>query len=68
MTAKSFDLPPLDAETVHQRIDELAGIPACAIGQMRITGRGEKTAVAKDFLDFEQIDAGFNQVGGIAVA
>ncbi len=35
---------------------------------MGISGSGQNTAVAEDFLDFEQIDAGFDQMGGVAVA
>jgi len=37
-------------------------------GQMGISGRGQNAAVAEDFLYFEQIDAGFDQMGGVAVA
>ena len=35
---------------------------------MGISGRGQNAAVTEDFLYFEQIDAGFDQMGGIAVA
>jgi hypothetical protein len=35
---------------------------------MGISGRGQNAAVTEDFLYFEQIDAGFDQMGGIAMA
>jgi hypothetical protein len=67
MTAKSFDPPPVDAKAIHQRIDKLACIPVRTIGQMGIAGRGQDTVVAEDFLDFEQVNARFDQMSGIAV-
>lgn len=37
-------------------------------GQVGIFGGSQDGVMAEDFLDFEQVDAGFDQVGGIAVA
>lgn len=36
-------------------------------GQMGVSRRGEDRVVAEDLLDFEEIDAGFDQVRGVAV-
>jgi len=38
------------------------------VGQVGITGGGQNRVVTKDLLHLDQIDAGFNQVGCIAVA
>jgi predicted kinase len=34
---------------------------------MGITGSGQDTMVTEDFLDFEQVNARFNQMGSVAV-
>ena len=38
------------------------------VGQVGIAGGGEDGVVTEDLLDFDQVDAGFDQVGCIAVA
>lgn len=38
------------------------------VGEMRIASGGEDGVVAEEFLDFDQIDTGLDQVGCIAVA
>ena len=38
------------------------------IGQVGIAGGGENGVMAEKLLHFDQIDTGFDQVGGIAVA
>ncbi len=68
MTGGSFDVPPLDGEAIDQFIDQLPGIVAGMGGQVGVFGGGEDGAVAEDFLDFEQIDAGFDQMGGIGMS
>jgi hypothetical protein len=68
MTGGSFDVPPLDGETVDQFIDQLPGVVTGIGGQMGVFGGGEDGAVTEDFLDFEQIDAGFDQMGGICMS
>ena len=41
----------------------------CRVGsEVGITAGGEDTLVTQDFLDGQQIDPGFNQMGGITVA
>jgi hypothetical protein len=67
MTAGSFDGPPVNGKAVHQGIDQLAGILMRAGSQVGIAGSGQDTVVAEDFLHFQQIDAGFDQMCGIAV-
>lgn len=67
MTAGSFDGPPVNGKAVHQGIDQLAGILVRAGSQVGIAGGGEDTVVAEDFLHFQQIDTGFDQMGGITV-
>ncbi len=37
------------------------------VSQMGIAGGGENRVMAEEFLHFDQIDAGFDQVRGIAV-
>ena len=67
MTARSFDLPPVQGKAIHQSIDHLVGILIRAVSQMGIAGRSEDTVVAEDFLHFQQIDTGFDQMRGVAV-
>lgn len=67
MREESLDFPPVDNKAVHQGIDELAGIAVGIVGQVRITGGSQNAVMTENFLDFKQIDAGFNQMGGIAV-
>jgi hypothetical protein len=38
------------------------------LGEVGVANRGQNRLVAKDFLDLDQIDTGFNQMRGIAVA
>ena len=67
MRAGSLDLPPIHREAIHQFIDRLGGVLLRAAGQVRVFGGGQDGAVTEDFLYFEQIDAGLDQMGGIAV-
>jgi len=68
MRAGSCDMPPSNGEARHQIIDELLCVTAGMGGQVGIFGRGQDRAMAEDFLYFEQIDARFDQMSGIAVA
>lgn len=68
MKAKSFDASPANGKTIHQRIDQHIGLKVCGVGQMGIACGGQDAVVAEDFLDFQQVDTGFDQMGGIAVA
>jgi hypothetical protein len=38
------------------------------IRQMGITGGGQNAVVSEDFLNFQQVDTGFDQVSGITVS
>jgi len=60
-------LPPVQGKAIHQGIDHLVGILIRAVSQMGIAGGGEDTVVAEDFLHFQQIDTGFDQMGGVAM-
>ena len=61
-------MPPRDAEALHQAVDARDGVMLGLIGQMRVSRGGENGVVAEEFLHLDQIDAGLDQVGGIAVA
>ncbi len=61
-------MPPINDNILHHGIDCLLRILVGVGGQMGVSGGGQHTAVAKDFLDFQQINPGFDQVSGIAVA
>jgi len=37
------------------------------VGQMGITGGGQDTVMTEDFLDFEQVNTRFDQMGSVAV-
>jgi hypothetical protein len=58
--ALSFDTPPVHGKTTHQRIDQRVGLLVRGVGQVGIAGGGQDTVVAKDFLDFEQVNACFD--------
>lgn len=45
----------------------MASVLIRAIGQMGITGRGEDAVVTEDFLHFQQVNTGLDQMRGIAV-
>jgi hypothetical protein len=68
MRVGSFHFPPVQGKAIHQGIDQLIGVPVRAGSQMGIAGSGQDTVVAEDFLHFQQIDAGFDQMCGVAVA
>ncbi len=68
MKTASFDLPPVDGKAIHQLIDHLIGVMRGVRGQVRVSGRGQNASVAEDFLHLQQVNAGFNQMSGIAMA
>ena len=37
------------------------------VGEVGVAGGGEDAVVAEELLDFDQIDAGLDEMGGIAV-
>lgn len=68
MIIKSFDVPPVDGETIHQLINQLISVFCGMGGQVCVFGGGQDAAVAQYFFDFKQVKAGLNQVSGVAVA
>ena len=68
MIIASFDPPPLDGKAIHQIIDEVLCVVIGTGCQVSVFGRCQNTAVAEDFLHLQQINTGFDQMGGIAVA
>ena len=67
MRAESFGFPPVNGKAVHQIIDGLLGIVVGIGAQVRVFGGRQDGAVAEDFLYLDQLNAGFDQMGGIAV-
>jgi hypothetical protein len=68
MRATSLDAPPVYGKTIHQGIDQHVGLGMGGVCQVGIAGGSQDAMVAEDFLDFQQVDTGFDQVRGIAVA
>lgn len=46
----------------------MMGVAVGTGGQVSVAGGREDAVVAEDFLHFEQVDTGFDQMRGIAVA
>jgi len=65
--AESFDVPPGDGEAVHQAIDPFDGVVLGLVCQMGVTGRSENRMVTEKLLYLDQIDAGFHEMGGVAM-
>ena len=61
-------MPPADLEAIHQAVDALDGVMLGLIRQMGIASGGQDGVMAEEFLYLDQIDTGFDQVGGVAVA
>ena len=55
-------------KAIHQAVDPFGGVMFGLVGQMGVAGGGENRVMAEVFLYLDQIDAGLDQVGGIAVA
>lgn len=62
-----MDVPPGEGEGVHEGVDAIDGLVLGAIGEVGVAGGGEDRVVAEDLLDLDQIDAGLDEVGGVAV-
>ena len=58
----------MEAEAIHQAVDAFDGVMLGLVGQMGVAGGGEDGVMAEDLLDLDQIDAGLDEVRGIAVA
>ena len=66
--AGSFDVAPLDLDLPDQRIDACAAGELALFGEMGVAEGGEDGLMTEDLLHFQQVNARFNQMGGIAVA
>ena len=55
-------------ESLHHVVDQLAGVFLALLGQVKIEHGGFESSVAHVALDDAQIDAGFQQMGGVGMA
>ena len=55
-------------KAIHQAVDPFSGVVLGLVGQMGIARGGQNGVMAEVFLYLDQIDAGLDQVGRIAVA
>jgi hypothetical protein len=60
MPGGSFDLPPADAEAIHQAVDAVDGMVLGLVGQMRVADGGENGVMAEELLYLDQIYTRFN--------
>lgn len=68
MTARSFDFPPINGKAIHQIKDDLLCVMLCLGCEVGISGGSQDRAMAEDLLNFEQVDACFDQMGCVAMA
>ena len=61
-------MAPTDLDLPHQLVDACAAGELALFGEMGVTEGGEDGLVPEDFLHFQQVDASFDQMRGIAVA
>ena len=55
-------------EATHQGLNARTHLLIGVAGQVGVAGRGENRVMTQNLLHFKQVNAGFNQVGGVAVA
>jgi hypothetical protein len=55
-------------ESLHQVIDQLAGVFLALLGEVQIEHGGFELGMAHVALDDAQVDAGFEEVGGVGMA
>lgn len=55
-------------ESLHDVVDDLAGILLALLSQVEIEHGGFETGVAQVALDDAQIDAGFQEMSGVGMA
>lgn len=55
-------------ESLHHMVDELRGILLTLLGQVEIEHGSFEAGVAEIALDDAQVDAGFEEMGGIGMA
>jgi hypothetical protein len=65
---ESSNSTPVHRKARHQLIDAIHSLMLRLLGEVGVANRGQNRLVAEDFLDLDQIDTGFNQMRGIAVA
>ncbi len=58
---------PLNVQRIDQGIDGQPGIVGRRRGQVSVSGGGQDADMAKDLLQFKQIDSSLQQMGGITV-
>ena len=68
MPGGSFDGAPSHGKSAHQDVDAIYRLMLRLIGEMGVANRGQNGLMAEDFLNLDQIYAGFNQMRGIAMA
>lgn len=68
MTAKSFDFPPISGKAIHQIVDGLLCVMVRLGCEVGVSGGSQDGAMAEDLLNFEQVDACFDQMGCVAMA
>ena len=61
-------MAPTDVDVPDQLVDACLRGKLPLFGEMGVAQGREDGLVAEDFLHFQQVDARFNQMGGIAVA
>ena len=66
--SESFDTSSGNFEGVGQGVDGPAGVVAGDGGQMGVPGGGQDADMTQDLLEFDQIYAEFQHMGGIIVA
>lgn len=59
---------PANPVTIHQCVQALAASVSGVAGEVGVTRDGQDAAVDQDLLHLQQIDPGFDQVLGVAVA
>src|SRR5882724_162318 len=69
MSATS-NMPDLrcDSEVAHQLVERRRHRSPHFTGQMRVDSRGARTAVAQMILNHPQVEASFQQMGGVGMA
>ena len=61
-------MAPTDLDLPHQQVDTCAAGELALLGEMGVAQGGEDGLVAEDFLHFQQVNARFDQMRGIAMA
>ena len=65
---RKISLMEVMVESLHHVIDQLAGVLLALLGEVEIEHGGLQLGMAHVALDGAQIDAGFEEVGGVGMA